>query len=124
MRGISSLNYPAFTDAAERLRAKGWFVYSPHELDIEAGDDLGELPISEHGNIPFAVIRRVARRDMDVILNQLCGEDGDILVGLPDWRKSTGAQAEAAVGRWTGLPVHEIDTVLNTMEPNDEKEED
>ncbi len=37
MTGIVDFNYPAFEDACVRLRAEGYDVVSPHEVDVSLG---------------------------------------------------------------------------------------
>jgi hypothetical protein len=111
MRGLPKLNHPAFETAAIGLRAKGWTVYSPHEMDIEAGDDCSHLPVELHPHFKFEFLRRVAQRDVEVILKNLRAEEGDILVALPGWTDSVGADAESALARWVGLPVKELHEV-------------
>lgn len=119
MRSKPNYNYPAFMAGAAALRAKGWTVFNPAEMDIEQDVPLGlgaemNLTIEEqeqHAGKPWHS-RRYARRDLDVLLNQLEAEAGDAIVLLPDWHQSIGAQAERAVAVWVGLRVLTLEEAL------------
>ena len=105
MRGIEKYNYPAFNKAAAVLRAAGWLVYNPAEMDanfdVENYSTRSITQQQEHDTNEAA--RHFARRDVNVILNELKGEDGDAIYMLPGFEGSTGAKAEIALGRWVGL---------------------
>ncbi len=96
MRGIVKFNFPAFEAAAASLRALGWHVFSPAELDIQFGftDEL----------------RAYIRRDIHVIVNEL--QNGDAIILLPGYAESVGAQAELAVAVWCELDIYTIAEVL------------
>ena len=117
MRGVPQFNYPAFMAGADALRAAGWNVYNPAEMDLAADDpDPAFLTMTvkeqeAHAGNP-ANARRYARRDCGVIIDQLRAEDGDAIVVLPGWEKSTGARAEVAVSRWVGLAVLTLEEAL------------
>lgn len=95
MSGHPDFNYPAFEDAAQRLRAAGYDVVSPHELDGEAGVDLTK---------PFTHEDRIAalKRDLVAVL------DCDGVATLPGWMGSTGAFAEVAAARSIGAPERSV----------------
>jgi hypothetical protein len=78
MSGIPELNFPAFIDAAERLRAVGVDVVSPTELphNDEPSDQPWEFYL---------------RHDLKALL------DCDSIFMLPGWRKSRGARLEHLV---------------------------
>lgn len=107
MRSKPQFNYPAFMDGAARLRAAGWEVFNPAEMDIE--QDNGGAPTTlsieeQHAHASaFDNARRYAKRDCRVLIDELRAENGDAVVVLPDWEESTGARAEVAVARWVGL---------------------
>jgi hypothetical protein len=107
MRGIPEYNYPAFMKAANDLRALGWTVYNPAEMDIEEDhEDYAARTIEEQQlHDTAAAARRFARRDVSVLLDKLAAEKGDAVFVLPGWENSTGANAEVAVARWAMLPV-------------------
>ncbi|AWY05718.1 deoxycytidylate deaminase [Microbacterium phage Percival] len=96
MTGIKHWNYPAFTDAAAELRAWGFNVISPHELDQDAGVD----PNAEW----TAAMRRDAiARDVEAVAKLA---DGVAL--LDGWHHSSGARAEVAVANSLSLPIQTI----------------
>jgi hypothetical protein len=99
MTGIAEFNFPAFDQAAADLRAQGWDVISPAELDRADGFD-------EKGCTGFEVLtdaqrQRFARNDIDALLQV------DAIVFLPGWEHSTGATNEAKVVSWIGLQAFE-----------------
>ena len=95
MRGLPQCNFPAFNDAAECLRRRGFHIISPAELDSAAtraealacvgGEDLptygGETP------------GEILARDVRIVADEVDG-----LIFLPGWEKSRGARLEAFVG--------------------------
>lgn len=89
MRGYPEYNFPAFREAAESLRGKGYNIISPHELDEEIGFD----PAHSLECNQFSMVDAV-KRDVNAIINS----HGIIL--LPGWERSTGATAEAFMARW------------------------
>ena len=105
MRGLPYYNFPAFDAARDTLRAKGWDVVSPADLDRAHGFDAMRLPpgtdwsrIPEGFDLPACV-----RRDVDALTR--C----DALVFLPgDWTKSTGGKGEFAVALWARKPVYQL----------------
>lgn len=95
MSGIPEFNYPAFEEATQQLRAAGYTVVSPHELDGDAGVDLGQ---------PFTHEDRIAamKRDAIAVL------DADGIAVLPGWANSTGALAELALGWAVGVQARPV----------------
>ena len=91
MTGYPEFNYPAFTAAAENLRAQGMTVVSPHEL--HDGDT------TQHWT-------HYLRRDLHALL------DCDALVLLPGWEKSRGATLEAAIAESLEMPRHTIGELI------------
>ncbi len=98
MSGIPQFNFPAFYAASEVLRAQGWEIISPAELDD--AEDKGAALASPDGNPKNA--KRTwgdfLARDVKLIA------DGDInaIIFLPNWYKSRGARLEATVGLLQG----------------------
>lgn len=88
MRGIKELNHPAFFEAEEALKKKGYNVINPARMDQELGLD------PHNSQMDQEFITDCARRDIDAVFE--CDE----LVLLPNWEKSKGAKAEIAVARW------------------------
>jgi hypothetical protein len=86
MRGYPNLNFPAFADAAAKLRADGHLVYNPAE---NAAPNLRANLASD-----MTWISLVA----------------DGVVFLPGWTESLGATAENALRIAIGLPGWELDS--------------
>lgn len=98
MSGCDEWNYPAFHEAARRLRAKGYDVVSPAELD-EEGHVVGSKPWEWY-----------MRRDLWALLG--C----EAVAVLDGWRQSKGASLEVYVASALGMPI--VDA--RTLEPVDE----
>ena len=85
MTGIHDNGYPAFRAAAERLRSQGAQVISPHEI----------VP---PGAAPWSWQQHM-RADLAALLT--C----DVVVLLPGWETSRGAQLEKTVAEAIGMKV-------------------
>lgn len=95
MRGRPRFNFDAFDAEAKRLRALGYEVISPAEMDRELGMDENEYP-----RLPaWFSIKDALRRDFAAIVT--C----DAIVLLPGWEESEGTQAEIDVARKCGLQI-------------------
>lgn len=94
MTGYKNCNREAFENAEVVLRGEGWNVLSPREMDAIGHID----PTREDAT------RLFARRDLDAI-QWLRPGLWDIVVVLPGWRASVGANAEVAVAKWLGIPI-------------------
>jgi hypothetical protein len=81
MTGLPELNFPAFHDAAARLRAHGYEVVSPAEVNPEP-------------DLEWAVC---LRRDIP----HLC--TCDVIALLPGWEKSRGAKLELHIADALGM---------------------
>lgn len=98
MTGYPQFNFPAFFDAAAKLRASGWEIVSPAEIDNE--DDKGAALKSKDGDARDVVAMNhktwgdFLARDVKLIA------DSGItaIVFLPGWTDSRGARLEATVG--------------------------
>lgn len=94
MSNLPQFNFPAFYAAAAALRAMGFEVVSPAELDDQ--EDKGVALTSANGN-PADAKRSwgdFLARDVKLIADE--GIEG--IVFLPGWQKSRGARLEATVG--------------------------
>ena len=85
MTGLPDYGYPAFQAAAERLRAQGVQVISPHEITPTG---VGPWTWEQH-----------MRADLAALLT--C----DVVVLLHGWETSRGAQLEKTVAEAIGLKV-------------------
>jgi len=75
--GLPDLNRPAFAQAASHLRALGWLVVSPHELE------------HRHGRTWVDYMRE----DLAAMMT------ADALLMLPGWEDSRGARLELTLAR-------------------------
>lgn len=85
MSGIKDLNFPAFHAEAARLRAMGYDIVNPAEINID----------------PNAGWLACMRAD----IKQLVDCDG--VATLPGWVNSRGASLEVGIAHGLGLPVIE-----------------
>lgn len=102
MRGYPSFNFPAFDKAAAKLRAMGHEVFSPAERDRTVhGNKLEQNPTGDEdvaaSNVGFS-LREALGADTAWI-----SEHAQAVALLPGWEKSTGANAEYALGVALGL---------------------
>lgn len=98
MTGIPQHNFPAFDDAAVRLRALGKTIVSPAELDDPA-ERLRAIR-SPDGNpgVYGDDYNRYLIRDAHIVLNEACVG----VICLPDWHESRGAKMETAIAQALG----------------------
>jgi len=97
MSGIPQFNFPAFYAAAKALRAVGFEVVSPAEMDDE--EDSGAALKSTDGDVNDRTVVKKTWGEFlarDVKLLADTGIQG--IVFLPGWQKSKGAKLEAYVG--------------------------
>ncbi len=103
MSGVPHFNAPLFKLAAEDLRARGYDVVSPVELDSPKMQELALA--SEDGDLE-ALTRRTGETWGDVLARDVkLISDGGIegIVLLPGWQESRGARLEATVGLLNNL---------------------
>lgn len=101
MRGIPNFNFPAFDFAAARLRDQGHSVFSPAERDRAAyGAEIENNPTGDEAKVTNAActINDCMLADTDWICR-----NADAIALLPGWEKSSGANAELALGKALGL---------------------
>jgi len=97
MSGKPRFNFDAFEAATSNLRARGYTVFSPAEMDVEAGID----PDNEGADQEPNAYAEFLARDIRVIAKERI----DAIVVLPGWEKSGGANTEVAFGDALGLPI-------------------
>ena len=95
MSGIKKFNFPAFDEAAESLRKRGWYIVSPAELDDET---TRKVALASKTGDPHAKSQQhtwgdFLSRDVKIVADQCQG-----IVFLPGWHLSRGARLEAYVG--------------------------
>lgn len=88
MTDLPDFNYPAFADAAKRLREAGFEVFSPAENGLPA-----DAPWNEH-----------MRVDLAHLVTHCYA-----VATLPDWSKSTGAALEVGNAIALDMAVHPFD---------------
>lgn len=84
MTGLPEHNYPAFADAAAKLRGRGMEVRSPHEIDGGSMDRSWDWY-------------------MRAAIAMLLGCEKIVL--LPGWKDSRGARLERKIAEELGMPV-------------------
>ena len=108
MSHIPKFNFPAFHEAAYKLRAMGHEVFNPAEKDIQLyGEVIGESltgdpkeAMERYGFNP----RTTIRIDLNTIIDW-----ADVLALLPGWTVSSGAVLEKALADYLQLEVWYLD---------------
>ncbi len=90
MTGIKDHNFPAFNEAAGRLRARGHEVVNPVDINPDPGT-------------PWEICLRA-----DLIEMLKC----DTIALLPGWQNSRGAQFEQYVAHRVGIRIVHIEELL------------
>jgi hypothetical protein len=98
MRNRPLFNFPAFDEAAYRLRSLGHDVVNPADLDRAEGFD----PATSVPDDAF--LRRALSRDLVAITS--C----DAIALLPGWQDSEGARLELSLAKMLGLAVLDAET--------------
>lgn len=103
MTGIPQFNYPAFTAAASALRAEGYEVINPAEIDDDHTQKLAMQSLDGNAQMPWG---QLIGRDIAI----LCS-NADELVLLPGWEKSRGSLLEALAASFDGIHVSDMEGV-------------
>ena len=103
MSGIPRFNFPAFDEAAKKLRASGWEITTPTELD---DDDVREYALASPDGThdaekAGATLGDLFARDVKIITDECAG-----VILLNGWSKSRGARLEAFVALLCGKPIY------------------
>lgn len=103
MTGIPHFNYPLFDSVAAELRASGYDITSPAEMDDP--ETRAEALASETGIHPGGITNGETwgdflARDMKLIADTLGG-----IILLPGWERSKGARLETFVAIQCGYPI-------------------
>lgn len=83
MTGLPDLNFPAFHDAAARLRAAGWDVVNPAEINADP-------------NAEWAACMRADIRELVTC---------EAIALLPGWMNSRGATLERHIAHCLGMQI-------------------
>lgn len=105
MSGIKDFNAPAFIATSAQLRALGFDVISPQEMDAQAGFDTK----SEDGKMDPLLRRQFLARDFIEVAS--C----DGIYMMKGWSKSGGAKLERAFALDTGMTVMYADDAEKEM---------
>ena len=97
MAGVEEFNYPLFNAVAKLLRAAGFTVVNPAELD-----DAPAVESPSAYYVSHVERAEYMRRDLPYVL------DCDALALLPDWELSTGANIELMTALVAGKEVWEF----------------
>lgn len=95
MTGVKSYNFPAFDAARDMLRAEGWSVISPADMDRELGFDPDDTAFV----ITKEFLELAMKRDIEAIYKV------DAIYMLDGWQESIGARAEHALATWRHIEV-------------------
>lgn len=93
MSGYPQANFPAFYAAAKDLRARGYDIISPAELDDQEDVDAALASVSGLPSDFRKTWGQYLSRDVLIVSEQCDG-----IIFLPDWFRSRGARLEAFVG--------------------------
>lgn len=110
-------NFPLFDEAAHQLRARGYEVVSPAELDdpetrrlaLESADGVPGGARGDHNGFTWGDF---LARDVKVI-----GDEVDGVTVMPEWWTSRGARLEAYCCWLSAKPVFSLMDILNGLEP-------
>lgn len=110
MSGKPKFNFPLFLRTAEKLRAKGYEVVNPAELDEPEHRE--QAMLSKHGD--WSDLRgqswdECLARDVQLIAS----DKVEGVICLPGWYRSKGATLEVTVATCLNKPVYEIDNVYS-----------
>jgi hypothetical protein len=101
MRGYPLYNFPAFDDAARRLRSVGIEVLSPAEHDRETGFNEKEDNLVEALTASGYSLKTAILWDLATIA------DVDAVIALPGWTGSAGAKLEKCFADFLGVPFYQ-----------------
>lgn len=95
MSGIPQFNYPAFHEAAKCLRAEGYEVISPAELDDD--ETVKQAMQSKTGKAGTGTVNGETWGDFLMRDVKIVADLADGVILLPNWETSRGARLEAFV---------------------------
>lgn len=92
MAGYEQMNYPAFADAAAKLRALGLEVESPHEID----DRFPNRAVYNNPDEEWLFYMLVC---IPMVFK------ANAIIMLPGWERSKGACIERQIAQERGIPI-------------------
>lgn len=98
MKGFPNLNFDAFKAAKERIEQV------PDVQQVWCPASVAEVVGNNH-DLMFYI-----RLDLNLVMS--LDKDKDLMVLLPGWENSTGAQAERHVAQWMGVTTIPYDKFL------------
>ena len=103
MRGYPKFNFPAFFEAAAKLRADNHSVFNPAEKDLDTyGPGVFD---SDQGKVEDINVKGFSlRKALAVDVQWIC-LSAEAIALLPGWEKSKGATAEKALAEALSLYV-------------------
>lgn len=107
MTGVPHFNFPAFDEAASKLRNLGMDIISPAELDMPAIREnamRSQDGLKIHGESAGTKWGEFLGRDIRILTDK-CGG----LILLPGWQKSKGARVEVFVAMQHQYPIFEYE---------------
>lgn len=102
MSGYPQFNFPLFHEVAGELRAKGYEIISPAEMDSpavqQAAMKSADGQLDAQGKIAGETWGEILARDVKLVADKIDG-----IVFLPHWYDSRGALLEATTGLLSGV---------------------
>lgn len=100
MTGYPQFNFPLFHEVAAKLRAAGYTIISPAEIDSDAVKGAAlkskDGSLDAQGKIAGETWGEILSRDVKLVADEIDG-----IIFLPGWQKSRGALLEATTGLLT-----------------------
>lgn len=103
MTGIPLNNFPAFREASKKLRALGFTVINPCEMNEK--DNHHEATMDH----TTETIRKFAKRDINAL------SQCEAIFVMKNTKHSKGAAAEKAFAKWTRLTFYYLDDNFNII---------
>lgn len=106
MTNLPKFNFDTFDEVTAVLRDGGWTVDNPHEHDKEVYPTIDDAEATKTGDVVAlgAEIGFTLAGALSWDLARII--EGDAIVMLPGWEKSTGARYERVVAEATGKQVY------------------
>jgi hypothetical protein len=96
MAGFNQHNYPVFNAEAKRLRALGYMIINPAEINPLVLTDIYTEECYKY-----------LKKDLNMILN-----NADALLVMPGWEFSYGCNAEVSLAKAIKLPIYNINLTI------------